>query len=285
MADTVVTTSQPWKAVRKPLRRAYRRLTNQLMAGPPSYYPQRTIAPMSGYTRGALNSLAARAKQGSGVLNAAQKNVQDTLSGKYLRGGNPAFEGAVAAATRPMIENYQNNVIPMMDSQFSAAGRYGSGAQALASSQAANDLNTQIGDVASQMRYQNYADERNNQIRGALMAPGLAQADYYDIEQLGRAGAGFDQYNQSKINAAIDRWNFKNNAKWDQTKDFIGLLQGQSGGTQVRSGDGGSDNGWGGIFTGALGGGLSGFSVGGPWGAVLGGLGGAAAGAPWDDWF
>lgn len=243
--------------------------------GGPQYYQGRQIAPMSGYTRGALNSLANRAMAGSPLTRAAQGQLTKTLSGSYLKQGNPYLQGAIGAATRPMVDAYNQQVAPGLDSTFSAAGRYGSGAHAMGASNAATGLMNQIGDVSSNMAYQNYSDERQNQMRGMLMAPDIANQDYKDIGALQMAGQGFDQYNQSLINADKDKWNFQQNAPWDNLNRYMNILNGVPGGyTQKTSSDA---NPW----TSGIGGAMMGAQMGsmfGPWGTGIGALAGGGLG-------
>jgi hypothetical protein len=92
----------------------------------------------------------------------------------------------------------------------------------------------QIGDIGSQMSYQNYGDERQRMMQGAGLSPMLAQQDYLDIDALGKAGMGFDQYNQSLIDADMRKWDFNQNREMDWLRNYLGLLQGQGGGTTTQ---------------------------------------------------
>lgn len=223
---TQTTKVEPWAPLQPYLKGAMSDAQSMYQEGAPNYYPGQTIAPMSGYTRGSLDAMAQRAASGSDLTRAAQGELQNTLGGNYLSGGNPYLQNAISSATRPMINAYNDQVMPGLDSNFSAAGRYGSGAHALASSDAGAQLQSQIGDVASQMAYQNYNDERQNMMRGMLLAPELAAQDYKDIGMLGQAGAGYDTYNQNLINADTARYDYGQNADWNYLKDYITLLGG-----------------------------------------------------------
>ena len=278
------TTNEPWSGVRPYLLGAYKDAQNIYKQGAPGYYPGQTMAPMSGYTQGSIDAMAQRAAAGSDLTRAAQGQLTDTLSGQYLQQGNPYLQNAITAATRPMINAFNDQVMPGLDSNFSAAGRYGSGAHALASSDAGAQLQSQIGDVASQMAYNNYSDERQNQMRGMLFAPELAQQDYRDIGMLGQAGSTVDQYNQNLINNDINKWNYIQNKDFNYLKDYLGVLNGAQGGSMTQTIPNQS-GGFGGAATGALGGALAGAQmgsiipgigtgIGALGGALIGGLGG-----------
>lgn len=223
---------EPWSGVKPYLLDAYQNAANLYAKGPPQYYPGQQIAPLSGYSKNAYDALAQRAAYGSDVNRAAQSQITDTINGKYLN-GNPYLSGAIDTAVRPITQAFTDQVMPGIDSNFSAAGRYGSGLQGAAYNDANTVLAQQIGDVSTQMSYQNYVDERNRQMQAMGMAPQIANQDYVDIAALGQAGQGYDQYNQSLIDANIDKWNYNQNINWDFLTNYIGLLNGNNYSTQT----------------------------------------------------
>lgn len=261
------TTSEPWSGVQPYLTGAYGQAQALYNRGAPGYYPKQTQAPMSSYSKNALDATAQRAMYGSDLVRTAQGQLQQTMNGNYLSAGNPYLQNAISAATRPMVNAFNDQVMPGLDSNFSSAGRYGSGAHALASSDAGAQLQQQIGDVGSQMAYQNYGDERQRQIQAQMFAPQMAQQDYNDLAMLGQAGQGYDQYNQNLINSDIQRFNYNNNAQWNFLNDYIGLLNGAVGGSQTTVAPGTPTTS---PLTGAIGGALSGASMG---SAIMPGVG------------
>lgn len=272
------TTSEPWSGVQPYLTGAYGQAQALYNRGAPGYYPNQTQAPMSSYSKNALDATAQRAMYGSDLVRTAQGQLQQTMNGNYLNAGNPYLQNAISAATRPMVNAFNDQVMPGLDSNFSSAGRYGSGAHALASSDAGAQLQQQIGDVGSQMAYQNYGDERQRQIQAQMFAPQMAQQDYNDLAMLGQAGQGYDQYNQNLINSDIQRFNYNNNAQWNFLNDYIGLLNGAVGGSQTTVAPGTPTTS---PLTGALGGAMSGAAFGSTVpgiGTLAGGLGGALLG-------
>ena len=283
--QTVKQNADPWEGAQPGMREGIRDLTQIYRWGTsstpnhvPDYYPGSTVAPMSGYTQDAINAQADRARQGSAVVNAAQNDLTKTLQGGYLKGESPFLQRAINYATQPMINAYENTVAPGLDSTFSAAGRYGSNSHFNVQDDAADTLQRNIGGVAGQMAYQNYADERNRMIQAGALAPTLANQDYLDINQLGAAGSAMDAYNQALVNSDIDRWNYNQDAEWNRTKDFLGALSGKTqwGGTTTQKG--GAPN----PFTSAIGGASTGAGLAGLLGATAGSTGswlGAGIGA------
>lgn len=111
-----------------------------------------------------------------GILG-AQGVINDSLSGKYLN-GNPYLDGMIAK-TR---DNITNNV----QSQFSAAGRYGSDYNV-------GELSRQLSDAENQMRFQNYGMERGymqDNIGNAQNMMGGAQGLLNNAAELPWLGVG-----------------------------------------------------------------------------------------------
>lgn len=279
-SQTVETNPQPWGPLKPYLKQGYRQLRDLQQEGPPAYYPGSTISPQSPYSQQAIQSQAQRAIAGSPITAGAQGLLTDTLSGQYLDpSSNPYLSGTIDAAVRPVVENYSNVIAPNIASGFSGAGRYGSNALASTQQQAGNELMRQIGDISSNIAYQNYGDERQRQIQGMLMSPQISGLDYFDIGQLGSAGAAQEAYGQREIDADIDRYNYEQNADWNQLAEYLGLLN-QTPWGQTSTTTGGGSN----TISGILGGGLQGLGVGNmlgmatPWTAGVGLLGGALGG-------
>lgn len=267
------TTNEPWSGVKPFLKSGYGDAQSLYKQGAPGYYPGTLIAPQSDNTQAALGSLAQRGANGSDLTRAAQGQLQDTLGGTYLNGETPGFQGALNAATRPIIDNYTKTIMPGIDSNFSAAGRYGSGAHGLAEGDAATGLSHALGDTTSRMVYQNYGDERNRQIQGMLFAPELANQDYKDIAAQGQAGAAQDAFKQSQIDAELQKYNYDSNKDFNWLQQYLGMLNGAQGGSTTTTQPKSAPN----PFTGAIGG----AGVGAQIGSIIPGLGtgiGALAG-------
>ena len=271
------TTTEPWSGVQPFLKSGYQDAQALYKQGAPGYYPGQTIAPMSSYTKNALDATAQRATYGSDVTRAGQDQLKSTLNGDYLN-SNHYLQGAIDAAVRPITNAFNSEVMPGIDSNFSAAGRYGSGLQGAAYDDANAQLAQQIGNVSSQMAYQNYGDERQKQMQAMLFAPQMAAQDYIDLGMLGQAGQGYDQFNQNVINANIDKYNYNQNADWNFLNDYIGLLNGATGGSSTTTAPKQGSTA-GGAITGALGGAMAGAQIGSIIPGIGTGIGALAGGA------
>jgi hypothetical protein len=184
-----------------------------------------------------------------------------------------------------------------IDSGFSGAGRYGSGAHENARADALADLASQMyshaydqqADAASQSAnlYQQAVDSRlqaaqaagqlynagvGQQVLAAGTAQSLADQTYRDAAALSEAGAAQDAYLQQLINAEIERWNYDQQAPLSALNAYQQIISGDYGGTTTTTGQQGtsSKGALGNMVTGAA----LGTSIGGLPGALLGALGG-----------
>ena len=164
----------------------FQQLYNQAGAGVPSIYGQ--IAGGSGaIPTSFLSGLINQANQqpaaglysqvaGGGFQNVALPATAQTAAGGFLQ-GSPYQQQMIQAATRPLVQQFSEQVIPGISSQFSAAGRYGSGAMQRAQGQATESFGRALGDVTAGIVGQDYARERAFQESAIGQLAGLSQQD------------------------------------------------------------------------------------------------------------
>ena len=196
----------------------------QYEGGGPQFYPGQGFVGPSTATQTALQALQARAMAGNPLLSQAQGNVSGMLAGDYLS-GNPFFQGAFQPAATAAQTAFQKS-IGDISSAASKAGRYGSGAMGDLQSQAAGTFAQKLADTAGKLSYENYAQERQNQMRALGMAPGLAEADYGDINKLLGAGQLGEGYQTSALQADMARYNFEQNAPQRNLTNYLNMVYG-----------------------------------------------------------
>jgi hypothetical protein len=110
---------------------------------------------------------------GGQFVNPAMAGFQEVAGGGFLQ-GSPYREALMTAATRPLVQQYAEQVVPGIASGFSRAGRYGSGAMQQAQARAAESFARGLGDVTANIAAQDFARERAFQeaARGQLAALG-----------------------------------------------------------------------------------------------------------------
>jgi hypothetical protein len=207
--------SAPWSGQQPFLSDVFTRAQNQFNAGPYSYFPNSTVVPFSNQTEQALGRLENVANDPNSLTRQAQGQLGATLGGDYLSAGNPYF-GA-------MMDRVSNQIRPRLDAQFGGANYGGSLHQgAMASA---------LTDAASNLAFQNYGQERQNQLQAMAAAPQMATAD---IDPLVRVGQMREDLASRELQDQISRFNFNQAAPDEALRRYASLVAGgQWGGSQT----------------------------------------------------
>jgi hypothetical protein len=196
----------------------------------PQYFPGQTYVGPSQQTQAALAAAQQRATMGNPLVPAAQQAAQQTIQGGFL-GGNPFFEGAFRGATQGAQTAYQD-ATQLALSNASRAGRYGSGAMGTALDRAGGVFANALTNTAGQLAYQNYDTERARQQAMIGAAPGLAGADYQDINQLLQTGQAAEGYQEAAMADAVNRFNFAQQAPYMKLQSYLSGAYGAPSGMQ-----------------------------------------------------
>ena len=215
--STVTSNSAPWSGQQPFLQTGFQQAQNLLNQGPQQYFPNSTVTPFSNQTEQALGGIEQRATDPNSLIGGAQRQLGQTINGDYLNAGNPYFQN--------MVDRAMNAIQPRISAQFAGGGRYGSGAhaQALASAGA---------DTAGQLAFQNYGQERQNQLSALNFAPQLQNAD---LQLLGGVGAAREGKAGETIQDQVNRYNFNQNAPDDALRRYMTLVGSGSYGTTQQS--------------------------------------------------
>ena len=300
--------ADPWVGLQGPLSTLYGQAEAAYNASGPAYYPGATVAEQSPTTQEAQALAYQRATSGNPLVGQAQQQLYDTLGDKYygmnpatsplayigsgaMLNSNPYLDAMFGQAAGRAGEQFSKYTMPGIASMFAQGGRYGSGAMGEATNQAQQNFGNTISNLATNIYGGNYANERGlqQQALGQLgsdfgreralqlstlgLAPGLSQADYGDISQLGQLGSSQDAYRQSLLNADISRWDYGQNLTAQKLQQLSALLQGGGAYSGASSSTTAPDTS--NPMMGAIGGGLAGYQAG---GALAGTEMGAAMG-------
>ena len=188
-SDTTTVQNFPEWAI--PYAQDYQAFARQVADRPYQGYDGQTVAQLNPYQTGGYNAIAQRAMQGSPVSDAASANIQQTLNGDFLSQGNPYLTQQIDRASSDVLRN--------MDTLNARTGSFGnSGVQETTA--------RSLGDIAGNMRYQDYNNERNRQQQAIGMAPTIANQDYFDAQQLLGAGQGFQGAEQANLTDQYNRF-------------------------------------------------------------------------------
>ena len=288
-STTTVQKADPWSGQQPYLQDIFEqaKILYQNGSMAPDYYPGKTVADQSQWTQDALQMQADRAQNGSPLISNASEAVNNITTGQALadnQGLNTLNQ--LSQEDNPYVDELynraNNQAQAAINGNFSAAGRYGSGAHAAASADAATNLADEMysglwdkrADAAAQAG-QLYNTGIGQQVVAGQTGQSLANQAYTDAAALSEAGGIMDDYSQQLINADIDRYNYTKNQALQALQNYNNLIQGSYGGTTTTTGQQSSS---GSTLGNVVGGGLAGWGV----GAGLSGLSGTAAlTSPW----
>lgn len=268
--QTIVQNNDPWSGQQSYLEDVFKRAQDQSNT-PVQQFPNSTVVPFSGQTNDALQMAEQRARAGSPVQQAGQEAVRASAAGEMLN-PNPYLNNVIDAASRPIMREFTDTVMPGIDANFSASGRYGSGSHTRAMEGATDTLGRNLADLSGGLAYQNYGDERTRQIQSASIAPQMAQADYTDIGQLQNVGGAYESQAGAQLQDQINKFNFDQTEEQRRLGNYAALVAGGSYGGQSTSTQpiysNAAANGLG-LAAGAAGIGASLFGQGGVWPGLL----------------
>ena len=170
----------------------------EMYGSPQQFYPGATTVGFSPESEMALGGLRQQAITGSPFIGAVQDVVMQNLTGT-----NPLM----AAAFRPAIEAVQ--------AEASKAGRYGSGYQQAAMTQA-----------LAPMAYQ-------AQQAAIAQAPGARQFGQADLQTLAQVGAAREAQDQAELASNMQRYQFEQEAPRAALADYMATVAGGTVGGQT----------------------------------------------------
>lgn len=215
----------------------------------PELYPGQMYVSPSEATLSALSGMETIAgaaqpfymKAAEGVLSGLE-GLRRTAGGEFLGGAtfkNAAGEDVnyrdalIGAATRPITQQFTEQVIPGIQSTFSQARRLGSGAQEAVTGRATEGFGRALGDVATNIAAQDYARERAFQeaatrdvlkgaaglgdVFGSFLAPSRAMAE---------VGAQREAIAGQPLAESIRRFEYGQNLPREQFANYMASIYG-----------------------------------------------------------
>lgn len=251
MAETV-TTSSIDPALRPFLTEGLQRARSLFLTGEqPRFFEGQTYVSPSEQTLSALQQQEQLATQANPALQQAQQaylqslgGIGQTASGAFL-GANPYQAQMMQAATRPLEQQFANQVLPSISSMFSRAGRYGSGAMERALGQATEAQTRALGDITSNIAGQQFQQERGLQQQAQLglaqlasAAPSIYSQQFLPSQQLAQVGAAREQIAALPLQEQMQRFQFQQQLPYQQLSGYLSSVYGSpmgSFGTQTQT--------------------------------------------------
>jgi hypothetical protein len=218
----------------------------QFLRTTPQFFTGQTYVSPSQQTLDALQQQEALATQEQPTLAQAQQSylaglsgLQQTAQGGYQ--GSPYLQQQIEAASRPIQQQFEQTTLPGVASLYSKAGRYGSGAMDRAVGQATEATGRALGDVASNIAFQDYAAQQQRQQAAqmalpqmATLAPQIYAQQFLPSQQLGQVGAAREAIAAQPLQEEMQRFYFQQQAPTQQLQSYLSSVYGTPlGGSQA----------------------------------------------------
>ena len=169
----------------------------------------------------------------------AMRYFQSEMGGDFV-GQNPYISQAYEAASRPMIEQWKEEIAPSLDARFALSGRYGSDAMQNSKYRSAEGLGRSLAQLGTGLYGEAYEADRNRQMAGAnqllqgqMQGAGLSSSvgeqDYAQraAAAAGMADIGSAKYNQQYASAGglVDLGNLGQQTQMTAAQTLPGIIQ------------------------------------------------------------
>jgi hypothetical protein len=221
------------------LQEALERSRSLFLGAPPSFFPGQTYVPPSAQTQEALNQMEMVARgsapyfeQAREAFGTSLRGQERTAGGAFL-GGSPYREQMIEAATRPLTQQFQEQVLPGISSQYSAAGRYGSGSMERAQERATEGFTRAMGDVTSAITAQDYGRERAFQEASlrdigttALQVPDFYSGFLRPAQTMAAVGGQREAIAAQPLQESMQRFQFAQQQPYQQLGGYLSSIYG-----------------------------------------------------------
>jgi hypothetical protein len=221
-------TNDPWAGQQPYLNRLFADAERQLTSVGPQYFKKPTVAAVPPETEMAQQMALEYAQGGAqGIADSAMAGNRNLIE----RGGDPAndpfFHSAVSGAIRPVVQQFTEAGGPLASIRSGAVdtGQYGGSRQGIAEGLSMDRLQQNILDTAGRMGSDAYGRGLDAQARGIALAPQTQATGAFPAQLTDAVGTQKRMIEQDFINAAIDKWNWQQNApamKLQQFQQFVG---------------------------------------------------------------
>lgn len=176
------------------------------------------------------------------IANQGLSAVDYGLRGAMDVNNNPALQGAIQAATRPITQNLQESILPGVRSQAVQEGGYGGSRAGIAEGLAISRANQQAQDAAANLTNQAYQQGQETFARTLALLPQTQQLGTAGSQILSGIGAQNENYQQEVLNMIAAQNEFNQSRGWAPIANLASAIYGgiQPGTVTSTSGGGAS---------------------------------------------
>jgi hypothetical protein len=158
--------------------------------------------------------------------------IGQTAAGGFLN-ANPFQQQMMEAATRPLQQQFSNQILPGIASLYSKSGRLGSGSMESALGQATEAYTRGLGDVTGSLAGQQFQAERGLQQQAQLgqaalaaQAPQMYAQQFLPSQTLMDVGAQREAIASQPLQEQMERFSYSQQLPYQQLAGFLSSVYG-----------------------------------------------------------
>lgn len=219
----------------KPLLSNVAKLSSDLYNTPWKGYGGDRFADLNDTQQQALQGIQERAGGGSELWNQAQSGLQQMMGDQQ----NPYLDQQVANAQKSVVDSYNMTAKPQMESAMVGSGSFGNSGLQQMQQQSQNQLQQNLGNVATEMYGNAYNTNQANKLQALGMAQGFANQDYNDLSQMLNAGNAYQDQAQNNADFNYEQWQSQQDDPYKKLQAMTGVMTGTAGSTTTTKQSGG----------------------------------------------
>lgn len=219
----------------KPLLSNVAQLSTDLYNKPWQSYDSQRYADLNDTQQQALQGIQDRASGGSELWSQAQSGLQQMLGDQQ----NPYLDQQVANAQKSVVDSYNLTTKPQMESAMVGSGSFGNSGLQQMQQQSQNQLQQNLGNVATEMYGNAYNTNQANKLQALGMAQGFANQDYIDLDKILGAGNTYQDQAQNNADFNYEQWQSQQDDPYKKLQAMTGVMTGTAGSTTTTKQSGG----------------------------------------------
>jgi hypothetical protein len=207
-----------------------------------SSYPGVVPVPYGAHTGAAINNLwDYSANQLPQQLQNYNNSLNFSLKDVLYPGSNPALQGYMNAAIRPITQSYMDpgGIMSQIRTQAGQAGQVGGSRQGVAEGIAAGQYANAVGDTSAKVANEGYAQGLTAMGRAQALAPTYAEMGTLPAQLQGQIGSMFDTQQQRFADYAANARMWNLNAQWTPLQNYANIVFGGASPGTTTTGTGG----------------------------------------------
>jgi len=225
-SDSQTGTNAPWKPVQPYLRQGFEEAQSLYEQGPNQFYPGQTYIDADPLEHQAnTQRLDYAQNQLPGQINATQGAQLSMLNAPDID-NNPYVQTLMQRVNQRIGQDFNETVMPGIRSNSIQAMNLGGSRQGIAEGVAAGRAADAMADATARLGSEAYNAGLNQQYRGVTTAPQVAQLGFMPADTMGQAGQFLRGQAELALGDDIQRFNFQQNAPWDNLARYGQSLQG-----------------------------------------------------------